>query len=113
MKRVFTAWRSLDGSQISLVPGEGPPRFSNGEPQSDCEVMIWRIEVGSYEEAMAIRNLRLGYEPYVPQARLCLARIVVLCTTRRAPDNAGTATMRGSRRHVPAMNSPSRTSGFG
>ena len=29
--------------------------------------MLWRIEVGSYEEAMAIRNLRLGYEPYVPQ----------------------------------------------
>jgi len=66
MRRVFTAWRSLDASQISLVPGEGPPRFANGELQPDCEVMLWRIEVGSYEEAMAVRNLRLGYEPYVP-----------------------------------------------
>lgn len=67
MKRVFTAWRSLDGSQTSLVAGEGPPRFADGALQPDCEVMLWRIEVGSYEEAMAIRNLRLGYEPHVPQ----------------------------------------------
>jgi hypothetical protein len=66
MKRVFTAWRSLDGLQISLVAGDGPPRFANGELQPGCEVMLWRIEVGSYEEAMAIRNLRLGYKPYVP-----------------------------------------------
>ena len=65
-RRVFTAWRSLDGSQVSLVSGEGPPRFANGELQPDCEVLLWRIEVGSYEEAMAIRNLRLGYGPYVP-----------------------------------------------
>ena len=27
----------------------------------------WRVEIGSYEEAMAIRNLRLGSGPYVPQ----------------------------------------------
>ncbi len=67
MKRVFTAWSSVDGTQISLVPGDGPPRFANGEPQPDCEVLLWHIEVGSYEEAMAIRNLRLGYAPYVPQ----------------------------------------------
>jgi len=67
MERVFTAWSSLDGSQLSLVSGEGPPRSANGDLQENCEVMLWRIEVGSYEEAMAIRNLRLGYGPYVPQ----------------------------------------------
>jgi hypothetical protein len=67
MKRVFTAWRSLDGKQTSVVSGEGPPRFANGELEPNCEVKLWRIEVGSFEEAMAIRNLRLGYGPYVPE----------------------------------------------
>ncbi len=65
-QRIFTAWRSLDGLQLSLVSGEVPPRFANGELQPDCDVLLWRIEVGSYDEAMAIRNLRLGYGPYVP-----------------------------------------------
>jgi len=49
-----------------MVSGEGPPRFANGALQPDCEIKLWRVEVGSYEEAMAIRNLRLGFEPYVP-----------------------------------------------
>ena len=66
MKRIFTAWRSLDGTQISLVPGEGPPKFASGELEPDCKVLLWRIEAGSYEEAAAVRNLRLGWNPYVP-----------------------------------------------
>jgi hypothetical protein len=46
--------------------GEEPPRLANGEPDPGCDVLLWRCEAGSYEEAMAIRNVRLGYAPYVP-----------------------------------------------
>lgn len=67
MRRIFSAWRSLDGCETTLVGGEGPPRFANGELQPNCEIMLWRIEVGSYEEAAAIHNLRLGLNPYVPE----------------------------------------------
>lgn len=67
MKRVFTAWRSLDGLQTVLAAGEGPPRFADGALQPDCELMLWRIEVGSFEEAQAIHKLRLGHPPYVPR----------------------------------------------
>ena len=86
MKRVFTAWRSSDGLQISLVHGEGPPRFANGELQPNCEVLLWRIEVGSYEEAMAIHRLRLGWEPYVPEGE---AAPCPCCGSMYYPENSG------------------------
>ena len=69
MERIFTAWQSSDGSQITLIAGEGPPVFANGEIQPDCDVMLWRIAAGSWEEAATIRNLRLGWGPYVPSGK--------------------------------------------
>ena len=68
MKRVFSAWGSVgDRLPHTLVYGEGPPRFVNGEVIRECEVCLWRIEVGTFEEASAIFNLRRGFEPYLPQ----------------------------------------------
>ena len=66
MKRVYSAWRSVDGSQTSFWEGEDPPLFANGEPVPGCDKLLWRVEAGSHEEAMAIKNIRLGYGPYVP-----------------------------------------------
>ncbi len=86
MNRVFTAWRSVDGLQISLVEGEGPPTSANGELQENCDVKLWRIDVGSYEEAMAIRNLRLGYGPYVPQGEAVPCPI---CDSMHYPEHSG------------------------
>lgn len=86
MNRVFTAWRSHDGSQTSLIEGEGPPTCANGEPQPDCEVMLWRIEAGTWEEACAIRNLRLGWEPYKPFG---LAEPCPQCGSPYYPEGSG------------------------
>ena len=67
MKRVFTAWGESKPPFVGcLIEGEGPPRGINGDlllPEG--HVLLWRIEVGSVEEAMAISNLRNGwtYEP--------------------------------------------------
>jgi len=86
MKRVFTAWRSSDGLQSSLVHDEGPPQFANKKLQPNCEVLLWRIEVGSYEEAMAIHRLRLGWEPYVPEGE---AAPCPCCGSMYYPENSG------------------------
>lgn len=66
MNRIFTAWQSLDGTRNTLVMGERPPTFANGELQPDCDVMLWRIEAGTWEEAKALQSLRLGWQPHVP-----------------------------------------------
>ena len=66
MKRVFSVWSSFDGLQLTMSEGESPPLFANGEPEPGCDVLLWRFEAGSHEEAMAIKNIRLGFGPYVP-----------------------------------------------
>ena len=86
MERIFTAWRSSDGCQITLIAGEGPPMFANGELQPDCDVMLWRIAAGSWEEAAAIRNLRLGWEPYEPSGK---AAPCPDCGASYYPDGSG------------------------
>jgi hypothetical protein len=62
MKRVFSAW-GIEGCELAyrLAEGVERPAFSEETP-----VLLWTIEVGSLEEAMAIRNLRNGWEPFEP-----------------------------------------------
>lgn len=62
MKRVFSAW-GVEGCGLAyrLAEGTARPQFSEDTP-----VLLWSVEVGSFEEALAIRNLRNGWEPYTP-----------------------------------------------
>ena len=65
--RVYTAWAKAGGPGVlTFSPGEDPPRSGNGEVMPDCDVVLWRVEAATWEEAMAIRNLRCGFEPYKP-----------------------------------------------
>jgi hypothetical protein len=87
MNRVFTAWAAANQTQAScLVAGEGPPRFGNGEVDPTSPILLWRIEVGTFEEAKAILNLRNGWEPYRPagEAKPCSA-----CGSLGYPEGSG------------------------
>lgn len=67
MNRVFTAWGDVEGGEITgFWMGEERPKTGNGEPLWNCVVPLWRIEVGSFEEAMAVYNIRRGFAPYDP-----------------------------------------------
>ena len=67
MRRVFTAWSETDGGEITCFGlGEDRPKTGNGEPLWNCVFPVWRVEAGSWEEAMTIYNFRLGYTPYKP-----------------------------------------------
>jgi hypothetical protein len=67
MKRLFTAWSSKDGVISTLVEGEARPCFADGTPDPTAEILLWTVEVGSIEEATAIRNLRNGWEAFQPE----------------------------------------------
>lgn len=86
MKRVFSAWRSPDGTEVSFAEGVNPPLLGDGSPVSDGAVLLWRIEAGSYEEAMAIRIIRLGYGAYVPHGP---AAACPKCTSIYYPEGSG------------------------
>ncbi len=61
MNRVFSAWSDVEGGEITgFWMGEERPKTGNGEPLENCVVPLWRIEVGSFEEAMAVYNIRRG-----------------------------------------------------
>jgi len=66
---VYTAWASNDGGEIVLNAGEDCPRFADGTPQPNCERLLWRIEAATPEEAHAVHNLRMGWEPYHPMGK--------------------------------------------
>ena len=55
LRRQFTQWQ---------VPVE--LREKNGTPQRVDYVLLFTVEPRTWDEAMAIRNLRLGWEPYQP-----------------------------------------------
>jgi hypothetical protein len=61
--RQYSVWE-LDDHAISMTTGTDIPRYANGKPQSEKNVLVFTIEARTWEEAMAIRNLRLGWEPY-------------------------------------------------
>ena len=66
MERVYSAWRNSEGSQLTFWRGEEPPLTGNGKPLEGCDVLLWRVEAASWEEAQAIKHIRLGYGPNVP-----------------------------------------------
>jgi len=62
MKRVFSAW-GMEGCELAYRLAEGTDRPPHSE---ETPRLLWTVEAGSFEEAMAIRNLRNGWEPYCP-----------------------------------------------
>ena len=62
MKRIFTCWAE-EGSALPSCLSEGlePPKFADGTRDPRCVVVLWTVEVGSFEEAQAIRDLRYGW----------------------------------------------------
>jgi hypothetical protein len=64
--KVFTVWQSGEGDEHTLAPGKAPPVFGDGSTQSGCNRQLFQIEAATWEEAMAIYHLRMGWKPYAP-----------------------------------------------
>ena len=63
---IYSVWSNKDGDKNTMISGEGHPKAVDGSLLSDCEVLLWRIEAATWEEASAIHHLRMGWEPYRP-----------------------------------------------
>ena len=61
----YSVWSDETGD-ITVVVGDDIPRFADGTPQSEKNSLLFTIDAATLDEAMAIRNLRLGWEPYRP-----------------------------------------------
>ena len=63
----YSVWSNDEGDVYSVTTGEERPKYANGEYEKDAKELLFIIEACNWEEAMAIYNLRLGYNPYKPQ----------------------------------------------
>ncbi|MGI0118258.1 hypothetical protein [Zooshikella sp. RANM57] len=90
MNKTYSVW-ALEGEDIghTLMEGEDPLQFHNGEVDEECEVRLYSFEAASHEEAMSIYYLRQGWAPYKPEVSQPLAPIAVLCTIPKAAVSAG------------------------
>lgn len=62
----YSVWTNTEGTSIAMALGEGRPTFGNGQPDPNATVLMFLIHAETWEEALAIKSLRLGWEPYRP-----------------------------------------------
>jgi hypothetical protein len=64
-KQLFEAWRDRDGIAFGTRASIAEQR-SRGLLTNSAE-HLYSFEAHSWEEAMAVHHLRMGFEPYEPQ----------------------------------------------
>jgi hypothetical protein len=64
----YTVWATINRSEFTVIPGEGPPSFANGVSMfvDEPAELVWTIEAGSWEEAMQKFHVLQEWEPYRP-----------------------------------------------
>jgi hypothetical protein len=68
--KTYSVWTSPKQERvqtITFVEGKERPRSLNGAFMPDTEVLLFTIDAATWEEAQAIKHLRMGWEPYKPQ----------------------------------------------
>lgn len=87
MKKIFTAWGLKDDLHPhTLAVGKKPPLLDKDKSDPDCEKVFWKIETNTWEEAMSIHYLRLGFAPYKPMGK---AKPCPNCGAIFYPDGSG------------------------
>ena len=73
MKKVFEAWQDEPTCSITFAPpdaiaGERASGSISGEAK-----FLYQVEADTYEEAMAVHHIKMGWGPYVPmgEAQAC------------------------------------------
>jgi hypothetical protein len=65
--KTYTFWTNLAEDSVTGTEGEGPLHFVDGTVDPDRQVLLYKIQAETYEEAMAIHHLRMGWKPYNPE----------------------------------------------
>ena len=66
MKKVYEAWQGDAGCSTAFAPVESIlEQRANGLLPTDAK-LLYRVEADTYEEAMAVHHIRMGWSPYVP-----------------------------------------------
>ena len=64
-KRVFEAWQDAEGDVVFASATSIAEQRSNGLLPASA-AMLYTVKADTWEEAMAVHHLRMGYRPYRP-----------------------------------------------
>jgi hypothetical protein len=67
MRKVYEAWQGDAGCSITFAPVENiQQQRANGLLPEDAR-LLYRVEADTWEEAMAVHYIKMGWSPYVPE----------------------------------------------
>jgi hypothetical protein len=64
-RQTFEAWQDPEGD-TTFATSASISELRTKRLLSDSAVLLYSVEASSWEEAMAVHHLRMGYEPYKP-----------------------------------------------
>ena len=66
MKRTYEAWQDPDGLATTFTPRENIQELRDKNLLAPNATLLFSVDADTFEEAMAIFHLRMGYEPFSP-----------------------------------------------
>jgi len=66
MASTFEAWRDPSDGSVAFAPRREIHQLRTKGLLSPDAVRLYAVEAATYEEAMAVHHLRMGWEPYRP-----------------------------------------------
>ena len=63
---MYEAWEDKAGCSITFITAESAKEKRANNSLSEKARLLHRIAAASYEEAMSLHYLKMGWEPYVP-----------------------------------------------
>ncbi|GHA76763.1 hypothetical protein GCM10007067_12540 [Lysobacter bugurensis] len=64
-KRVFEAWQDPEGD-VTFASASAIAEQRSKKLLAASAALLYTVEANTWEEAMAVHHLRMGYEPYRP-----------------------------------------------
>ena len=69
MKNTYEAWDDEENLCMPFATAEGIAEDRSKGLISKNAKFVFRIEADTWEEAMAVRNIKMGWSPYIPEGK--------------------------------------------
>jgi hypothetical protein len=66
MKKVYEAWQDEPTCSITFAPPEAIQQERATGSISDGAKLLYRVEADTFEEALAVHHIKMGWRPFVP-----------------------------------------------
>src|SRR5437867_11496871 len=112
MKRTFEAWQDSDGLSMTFAPRDSIQELRDKNLLAHNATLLLSVDADSYEEAMAIYHLRMGWAPYRPEGESSPVRNAARsCMQVEAASVGGAETRSSSRRPNKRLELAARVAG--